>query len=104
KSRMRLIIRKRGIDFFVFQLRALKLGYWKRLNIMKERKSMSGGSTNFQLPRWRSLSASQSKKSVSDAIRPAAAGIGNPLNSLPAPAWFAAAQLNRASLSAPQAR
>ena len=37
---------------------------------------MSGGSTNFQLPRWRSLSASQSKKSVSDAIRPAAAGIG----------------------------
>ena len=43
--------RKRGIDFFVFQLSALKLGYWNRLNIIKERKSMSGGKTNFHLPR-----------------------------------------------------
>ena len=43
KINTRLIIRKRGIDFFVFQLTALKLGYWNRLNIMKERKSISGG-------------------------------------------------------------
>ena len=45
------MIRKRGIDFFVFQLSALKLGYWKRLNIMKERKNNRGGKTNFHLPK-----------------------------------------------------
>src|SRR6202035_5958333 len=77
--RRTLIARKRGIDFFVFQLIALKLGYWNRLNIMKERKSNSGGKTNFQLPRWCSPSASQSKNNVIDAINPAAAGMGKPV-------------------------
>src|SRR5215475_9898826 len=98
------MIRKRGIDLVVFQSTALKLGYLNRLNIINERKSMRGGKTNFQLPRWRSLSLSHSMKSVNDAIRPAAAGMGKPLNSLSAPAWFAATTLNRASLRAPHAR
>jgi len=42
--------------------------------------------------------------SVSDAVRPAAAGIGKPLKSLPASAdvLAAAMQLKRASRSAPQ--
>src|SRR5256884_9342035 len=74
--RRTLITRKRGIDFCVFQLIALKLGYSNRLNIMKERKSSSGGKTNFHRPRWCSPSASQSKNSVIDAINPAAAGNG----------------------------
>src|ERR1700749_2047016 len=98
------MIRKRGIDLVVFQSTALKLGYLNRLNIIKERKSMSGGRTNFQLPRWRSLSESHNMKSVKDAISPAAAGMGKPLNSFSAPAWFAATTLKRASLRAPQAR
>src|SRR5215813_12950292 len=98
------MIRKRGIDLVVFQSTALKLGYLNPLNIMKERKIMSGGRTNFQFPRWRSLSASQSMKSVNDAISPAAAGMGKPLNSFSAAEWFAATTLNRASLSAPHAR
>ena len=74
--------RKRGIDFLVFQLIALKLGYWTRLNIMKERNNISGGKTNFHLPIWCSPSASQSRKSVIDAISPAAAGIGKPVKFL----------------------
>src|SRR5262245_18445434 len=98
------MIRNRGIDLVDFQSPALKLGYLNRLNIMNERKSMSGGRTNFQLPRWRSLSASHISNSVNDAISPAAAGMGKPLNSFSAPAWFAATTLNRASLRAPHAR
>src|ERR1041385_7198628 len=97
-------MRNRGIDLVVFQSTALKLGYLKRLNIMKERKIINGGRTNFQFPRWRSLSASHNMKSVNEAIRPAAAGMGKPLNSFSAPAWFAATTLNRASLRAPHAR
>src|ERR1051325_8252031 len=98
------MIKNRGIDLVVFQSTALKLGYLNRLNILNERKSMSGGRTNFQFPRCRSLSVSHNIKSVNEAIRPAAAGIGKPLNSFSAPAWFAATTLNLASLSAPQAR
>src|SRR6266496_5312074 len=108
KTRMRLMTRKRGIDFFVFQFSALKLGYWNWLNIMKERKSNNGGRTNFQLPRRCSPSASQSRKSVIDAMRPAAAGMGKPVKffllSIPALSWFAEAVLNRARRSAPQAK
>src|SRR5215467_14430874 len=99
-----LMIRNRGIDLVVFQSTALKLGYLNRLNIMNERKSMSGGRTNFQLPRCRSLSLIHNMKSVNDAISPAAAGMGKPLNSFSAPAWFAATTLNRANRRAPHAR
>src|SRR4029077_13182975 len=81
-TRMRMITRNRGIDFFVFQLTALKLGYSNRLNIMNERKSNSGGKANLQLPNRCSPSAHQSRKSVIDAIRPAAAGMGNPVKFL----------------------
>src|SRR4029450_419503 len=103
---MRMIAKKRGIDFFVFQFSALKLGYWKRLNIMNERKSSNGGRTKRQLPRRCSPSASQSRNRVIDAIRPAAAGIGNPVNVFGglATLCFAAAELKRASRSAPQVR
>src|SRR5580693_2604734 len=104
-----LIARKRGIDFFVFQLIALKLGYWNRLNIMKERKSKSGGSTNRQLPSRCSPSAHQSRNNVIDAIKPAAAGIGKPVKFfapllLPSRSEFADAMLKRARRSAPHAR
>src|SRR5215475_8535187 len=101
-----MIARKRGIDFFVFQLTALKLGYWNRLNIMKERKSSNGGRTNRQLPRRCSPSASQRRNSVIDAISPAAAGMGKPVNVFGwlAPFCFAAAELKRARRSAPQVR
>src|SRR6266581_8256789 len=106
KMRMRLMIRNRGIDFFVFQLTALKLGYWKRLNIINERKSNNGGRTKRQLPRRCSPSASQSKKSVMDAMRPAAAGMGKPVkfflsSVLAAASWLADAVLKRARRSAP---
>src|SRR5438552_6078936 len=73
-----------GIDFWVRQLIALKLGYLTPLNIMNERNNMSGGSTHLAEPRLCSPSH-HNKKSVSDAMSPAAAGIGKPLNSLPAP-------------------
>src|SRR6266480_2607760 len=106
--RMRLMTRKRGIDFFVFQFTALKLGYWKRLNIMKERKSNNGGRTKRQLPRWCSPSASQSRNSVMDAMRPAAAGMGKPVKffllSVSPVSGLADAVLKRARRSAPQAR
>src|SRR5437588_2977459 len=106
--RRRLMTRKRGIDFWVFQLIALKLGYSNRLNIMNERNKSSGGKTNFHLPRWCSPSASQSRNNVIDAIRPAAAGIGKPVKFFvafdPFAAGLAATLLNRARRSAPQAR
>src|SRR5438067_11961909 len=96
--------RKRGSERVVRQLMDLKLGYLKLLNIMNERKTISGGSTQRQLPIECSPSRSQSMKRVSEAMRPAAAGIGKPLNSLLAEAEFAAArQLKRASRRAPQA-
>src|SRR2546423_261261 len=106
---MRMMMRKRGIDFFVFQLIALKLGYSKRLNIMNDRKSKRGGRTNFHWPSRCSPSASQSKKRVIEAIRPAAAGMGKPVKFFellcgPVWSWLAAAVLNRARRSAPQAR
>src|SRR6266436_693160 len=107
--RTRKITRNRGMDFFVFQLIALKLGYWKRLNIMKERKSSRGGKTNFHLPRWCSPSANHSKNNVIDAIKPAAAGIGKPVKFFPplvvdSRSGFADAVLKRARRSAPHAR
>src|SRR6266850_4087414 len=106
KTRMRLMTRKRGIDFFVFQFTALKLGYWNRLNIMKERKSSNGGKTKRQLPRRCSPSASQRRNNVIEAIRPAAAGMGKPVKVFwwLGPSCFAAAELKRARRSAPHAR
>src|SRR5205814_10461514 len=80
--RIRMMARKRGIDFFVFQLIPLKLGYWNRLNIMNERKSSNGGRTNFQLPRRCSPSVNHSMNNVIDATSPAAAGIGKPVKFL----------------------
>src|SRR4029077_17678382 len=106
KMRTRMMARKRGIDFFVFQLTALKLGYWNRLNIMKERKSNNGGRPKRQLPRWCSPSASQRRKSVMDAIKPAAAGMGKPVKVFwrAAPPFVAPTELKRARRSAPHAR
>src|SRR5213079_2918618 len=97
KINTRMMIRKRGIDFFVFQFTALKLGYSNRLNIIKERKSNNGGRTKRQLPRRCSPSASQRRNSVIDAIRPAAAGMGKPVKvfgRLPT-SFFAPAALKR---------
>src|SRR5436190_24148788 len=68
---------KRGMDRLVFQFSALKLGYCTRLNIINERNSSSGGNTNFHLPNWCSPAAHHKRNNVIDAIRPAAAGIGN---------------------------
>src|ERR1700677_2870815 len=94
-----------GMERLVRQLMDLKLGYLKPLNIMKERKIINGGSPHLQLPRSRCPPSHQRRQSVRDAINPAAAGIGNPLNSLFAAAEFAAArQLNRARRRAPQTR
>src|SRR4029453_1531483 len=108
KTRMRLMIRKRGIDFFVFQFTALKLGYWNRLNIIKERKSNNGGRTNFQLPRRCSPSASQRRNNVMDAMSPAAAGIGKPVKfllfSVSVGSGLADAGLNRATRTGPEVR
>src|SRR5208282_14152 len=84
RPRMRTMAMKRGIERVVFQLRPLKLGYWKRLNIMNERKIRRAGRSHFQRPRSRSLRAIQSMKRVSDAVRPAAAGMGKPRNSFEA--------------------
>src|SRR2546421_12461576 len=101
-----MMIRKRGIDFLVFQFSALKLGYSNWLNIMKERKSNNGGRTKRQLPRGCSPSASQRRNSVIDAIRPAAAGMGKPVKVLwgLAASFFAPTELKRARRKAPQAR
>src|ERR1700733_8506502 len=94
-----------GIERFVRQWIALKLGYRKPLNIIHERKIMSGGSTHFPLPMSRPSLSNHSMHSVRDAMTPAAAGIGKPLNSLFAAVELAAArQLKRASRSAPQTR
>src|SRR2546423_9430198 len=106
---MTMMIRKRGMDLVVFQLIALKLGYWNRLNIMNERKKSNGGNTNRQFPRRCSPSANQSKNKVIEAIRPAAAGIGNPVKFFsplaePLFSGFAAAMLKRARRNAPHAR
>src|SRR5258705_11221657 len=100
------MIRKRGIDLVVFQSIALKLGYWNRLNIMKERKSNNGGKTKRQLPRRCSPSASQRRNNVIEAIRPAAAGKGKPCKEFwwLGPSCFAAAEFKWARRSAPHRR
>src|SRR5688500_6977601 len=94
-----------GSERVVRQLMFLKLGYLNELNIIHERTSRSGGNTQrMSGPSIRSL-FSAIMNSVMLATQPAAAGIGKPLNSLPAPGMFAAAmQLNRASRIAPQMR
>ena len=93
---------------------ALKLGYRNWLNIIQARKSISGGKANFHAPSRRCPSSNQRSNSVSEAITPAAAGMGSPLNGLPFSAGLACAplsaaeavamQLNRASRNAPHAR
>ena len=74
---------------------------------MNERESISGGRTHFQMANLMVAFADhQSMKRVIEAIRPAAAGIGNPVNScysvVAVPA--AATVLKRASRNAPQSR
>ena len=78
KASNRMSPRNAGKDRWVRQFRLLKLGYFTRLNIMKERKINSTGSAYFHDPMLRSSSRSQSMNSVREAIRPAAAGIGKP--------------------------
>ena len=78
KARSAIKPRNAGIDRWVRQFRLLKLGYFTRLNIMKERKIRSTGRAYFQVPMFLSSSCTHSMKSVSEAINPAAAGIGNP--------------------------
>ena len=66
---------------------------------------MRAGSDHLAFPRATSFSSIQSRKRVRDAMRPAAAGMGKPVNSLFAdPESMAARQLNRARRRAPQTR
>src|SRR5687768_2620272 len=97
--------RNLGSDRVVRQLSDLKLGYLKPLNIIQERKSISGGRTYLPWPMSRPRSSNHSMQSVSEAMTPAAAGMGKPRNSLLAASELAAArQLKRASRNAPQIR
>src|SRR5882757_5307174 len=104
--------RNLGSERVVRRLSDLKLGYLNPLNIIHERKSMSGGKTYLPLPDRKSMSggkacvplpisrprsSNHSMQRVSDAMTPAAAGIGKPRNSLFAASELAAArQLKRA--------
>src|SRR5437016_10393924 len=85
--------------------RDLKLGYLTVLTIMAERKISTTARRYFQLPRVLSFSFSSMIKSVREATKPAADGMGNPKNSLaPPPLDCALRQLNRANRKAPQMR
>src|ERR1700722_17669629 len=85
--------------------KVLKLGYFTSLTIIAERKSRTDGSSQPQWPRSFSFSFNLIMKSVSEATRPAADGMGKPRKSLPAPGRFMAErQLKRASRNAPQMR
>src|SRR5437899_1966153 len=83
--------------------RDLKVGYFTVLTIIAERNTSTTASRKPQLPRLRSFSLNWMIISVSDATSPAAEGIGNPKNSLPAPPLESALrQLKRAKRNAPQ--
>src|SRR5262245_30755747 len=85
--------------------RDLKLGYLTVLIIIAERKSSTIARKYFQAPNSRSFSLMWMIRSVSEATRPAADGIGNPRKSLlPPPELCALKQLNRAKRNAPHKR
>ena len=105
KAKRKISPKKAGIERWVRQFTLLKLGYFTWLNIMKDRKIKSGGRAFLQGPIVRSSTWNQSMKSVSEAIRPAAAGIGKPLKSFSGLSELAAAtQLKRARRRVPQRR
>src|SRR3989442_11505973 len=84
--------------------RDLKLGYLTVLTIIAARKIKTATMKYFQLPRVLSFSLSLITKSVKEATRPAAEGMGKPRNSLLLVADSALKQLKRARRKAPQMR
>src|SRR5258706_15318252 len=83
--------------------RDLKLGYFTVLTIIAERNTSTTGSRYEALPRVLSFSLSWIIKSVSEATRPAAEGMGKPRKSFwPGRLGCALRQLKRARRNAPQ--
>src|SRR5690349_1592892 len=81
----------------------LKLGYLTSLTIIIDRKIMMTERMMGQRPDSRLIFSSHpSKNSVNDETSPAAAGMGNPMNSLPLLTPMADRQLNRDKRNAPQ--
>src|ERR1035437_1195047 len=86
------------------KLSDLKLGYRTWLTIIHDKKSNSTGSRNRHLPLGKSFSSTHMMKSVSDATKAAAEGMGKPTNSRPLPPGGVDSTLNRARRKAPQIR